>query len=678
MERPFYARFRAFVGRERFSWIVLTLFIVALSVMALFSYPILRALESAYFGSKTGEILNGIADDEHYVYGRMEALAATPDFARFIRQDDLPNIASTIQEEGTATGLDAIVVTDANGVVLAREKAPTSVGDYIFQSTTYGQQLAEGNSTVSVEKGTDLPLIVIAGFPVKENGTMVGAVFGGYSIDDAYAHAFRGRYLSGNTDLIFYAKAAGVVGTTFEDPKTKALIDTYFNTGSDWIENAQTDQAVTIEGKSYFLKNIPLPGIDGSAGGVLVLYRNSNTRIGLIFSAIIALLFLLIVLSFHTLRVPRQGRRYEYLLLGIFSAVIFSVAFLEAELVLGRQQIIIQPPPYPIYNSTLSLVPDSGIFDLSSEQQIAVRVLTGGEAINAAQIDLSFDPSKLRVTDILTANSFCSPGMFLEKNIDNANGMVQVACGTPNPGLSGDGTVVTLVVQGLQPGDATIDFASGTEVLANDGLGTDVLRLATNADLRFMDERKPTMLNGMASVLPFSPTDPNGSRWYNQPDVLMLWKGVPGERYLYAVDNTPTIGSLAGASTTDGTSITLHGLTDGIWYFHMAPEENGAVGPIADYRIMIDITPPTPPVIRASQTAVSAGQVIRLSFESTSTPSPLASNYYVKFDNGAFLPTASPLYIALPAGVHTIVVRAFDQAGNYADSNITLNVSETK
>ena len=46
MERPFYARFRAFVGRERFSWIVLTLFIVVGSMLC--AWPL-------YSGQQAGQ-----------------------------------------------------------------------------------------------------------------------------------------------------------------------------------------------------------------------------------------------------------------------------------------------------------------------------------------------------------------------------------------------------------------------------------------------------------------------------------------------------------------------------------------------------------------------------------------------------------------------------------------------
>jgi hypothetical protein len=265
--------------------------------------------------------------------------------------------------------------------------------------------------------------------------------------------------------------------------------------------------------------------------------------------------------------------------------------------------------------------------------------------------------------------------MFIQKSIDNQTGEVQAACVTIPPGLSGNGTVFDLDVQGLENGPATLHFASGTVVLAEDGLGTDVLRLSTDGSYTFADERSPVVMNGIASVLAFSPTHPNAARWYNDPNVLMTWIGTAGERYQYEIDQSPAISSLAGASSTASDSVALDGLADGVWYFHIAAAVNGALGPISDYKIMIDTAPPAPPDIKASQTTISAGQVVRLTFTSEDTLSGLANNYYVKFDDGIFLPTASPLYISLPEGEHTITVRAFDNAGNYTDNSVMIDVT---
>jgi hypothetical protein len=665
-----------FVRKERFVFIALGCFLIAFFILSVFSYPIPHAFEEFYFGRMAGRVSQGIATDEGYVYQQVGEVASSSDLAHAIQADDFLATLSLLQQEQKARGLDAFTATDANGVVITRTQVVSDRGDYIFQTTPYGQALAAGKSIVSIEKGTNLPLLIIAGFPVDASGTMVGAVFGGYSVDNAYAHSFRGRYLNGSNNLIFYSKTAGMVGTTFESPTTTALLAAYFNTGSDWIEKGLSDREVMIEDRSYFVKNIPFKGIDGSVGGVLVLYPDYRIPAAVGFALPAALLFLLILYYFHVRSADRRRIVIENVLLGTLTAAVFVIAFFDSYLVLAYRSMVIAKPPYLIYNSTLGLAPDSGLLDRSVEHQIAVTVETGGEAVNAAQVNLTYDPTKLQVTGIETANSFCEPDMFIQKDIDNHAGEVQVACVTTPPGLSGNGTVFDLDVQGLANGPATLHFASGTAVLAEDGLGTNVLRLSTDGSYTFADERQPVVVNGIASVLAFSPTHPDSARWYNDPNLLMTWTGPAGEEYHYAIDQSPTAASLAGASTTASESVALDGLADGVWYFHIAADMNGVLGPISDYKVMIDTGPPTPPDIEASQTTIPAGQVVRLAFTSEDALSGLANNYYVKFDDGIFLPTASPLYIALPEGEHTVTVRAFDNAGNYADNSVTIDVTQ--
>jgi hypothetical protein len=88
---------------------------------------------------------------------------------------------------------------------------------------------------------------------------------------------------------------------------------------------------------------------------------------------------------------------------------------------------------------------------------------------------------------------------------------------------------------------------------------------------------------------------------------------------------------------------------------------------------MIDMTPPDAPKILTSETDVPAGQVVRVEFSSKDGLSGLQKNFYVKFNGGLFLPVSSPLIIAYPKGHHTIIVRAFDIAGNYSDGSIPIN-----
>lgn len=653
--------------------------VAAFSVASLFSYQVTHWFEVKFFDSKVGQAQHGLDADSQYVFQNIGEVATPSSFAKLIEARDVPQLASALQDEQAIHHFDALSVTDDAGVVLAQTQASSSrIGDYIFQTTAYGQKVAEGIAVVSIERGNDTPLLVVAGYPVTDHGQMVGAVFGGYSIDDAYARNFRDKYLTGGENLIFYSNQDGVVGTTFEDPDTKLLLAAYFNIGSDWILKGQSDREVIVEGRAYFVKNFVFPGpYGGSPGGVLVLYPAGYTAEAAIFSSIVALIFALIMFYLHTRGATKRRYETEVTILIICSLVVFFAIFFTDSSLLYSHSILVQKPSYTIYNSTLAFDPSFAVLSRSSEQRVGVEVSTGGEAINAAQIDVTYDPARVWVADIITANSFCAPAIFLEKSIDNKRGEVQVTCGLPTPGFSGEsGDVVTLALRPIQEGDVTLHFSTGTQILANDGLGTDVLRLATDGSYRIIYEA--TAENSTSSVIVFSPTYPNSARWYDEPDGLFTWIASPGYRYLYLLNKIPAMATLAGASTTPADSVSFSGLTDGVYYFHIQPIKGGISGAVSDYKVMIDTTPPSQPIIKASETTVSEGQIIRLTFESNDELSGLQGNYYVQFDDGVFLPTASPLSVSLPRGTHVITVRAFDHAGNFADGSITITVTKSR
>jgi hypothetical protein len=667
------ARIAALVRQEKFIFAVMAATVAAFSLASLFSYQATHWFQAKFFDGRMASVQHGLATDSQYVSEQMKDIAASPAVAALIQAENTTQLFSTLQNEQANHGLTALTVTDANGVVLVRTQATSRKGDYIFQTTAYGRKVAEGIPVISIEQGTALPLLIIAGYPVTNLGKTVGAIFGGYSIDDAYSRAFRAKYLTDGENLVFYSRQDGVVATTFENPDTRSALAADFNTGSDWILQRQSDREVTIEGKVYFVKNIVFPGLDGSPGGVLVLYRSNYAAEAAVLSLIVAIIFALIIFFFHTRAATKRRRREEVSILVVCSIVIFLASYSVDLGMLHAHLVSVEKPSSTIYNATLRIDPSSAIWDRSSEQQVAVKVSTGGEAINAAQIDVVFDPATVNVVDIDTTGSVCAPTMILQKNIDNAHGEAQIMCALPSPGFSGpNGTVATLVLQPIQSGNATLHFATSTQILADDGLGTDVLRLATDGAYRIV---ATSTKGGASSTLIFSPTYPNSARWYNNPNGLFAWVAIPGYAYHYGLNGTSVMTTLGNASTTVADSVSYSGLADGVHYFHVQPVKGNSVGAVSNYAVMIDTTPPERPTVKASEATVSAGEVIRLTFESKDSLSGLQSNYYVRFDDGIFLPAASPLSIALPQGRHVITVRAFDRAGNFSDGSIAINVT---
>ena len=117
---------------------------------------------------------------------------------------------------------------------------------------------------------------------------------------------------------------------------------------------------------------------------------------------------------------------------------------------------------------------------------------------------------------------------------------------------------------------------------------------------------------------------------------------------------------------------------DGIYDFYLQAEDaNGKRGPISSFTIMVDSIPPSPPEIKASSKTVKKGDIVRLDFTSKDALSGLQSRFYVKINEGVFLPTQPPFYIPfLESGEYPIVIRVFDKANNFSDSSIVIRVND--
>jgi hypothetical protein len=247
-----------------------------------------------------------------------------------------------------------------------------------------------------------------------------------------------------------------------------------------------------------------------------------------------------------------------------------------------------------------------------------------------------------------------------------------------------------------------MQFMGDTQVLANDGLGTNVLRLATNGTYWIVDFRPGYKKN---QILPFSSTHSNETRWYNKRTVHVNWLPLAGaEEYLYAFDQRPDTAP-SGDLYTTGTEVDFNAAADGVYYFHIIPKMTSfetvpesaseltsvarkqynfrlvpvvgdLKGQTAHLKIMVDTTPPNPPVINASAMEVAVGEIVRFSFfDQGDNMSGIKNGFYVQFGDGIWLPTSAYLNMPfLEKGKFTVGARVFDKAGNFSDSEIKITV----
>ena len=637
-------------------------------ILILFLRDHINAFSNYLVRDDVSRVEQGLTTDTQYAYAEIMRMSEEPEIVNDIEERDLFKLLPALADAEKNREINFSIAVDKKGIVLARTQDYSRLGEYIFETTSWGNVVSQGGGVVSIEREGLGTLSLIAGYPVGPESSPVGALFGGYSIDDNYAKRIKEKYAKDkDEEVAFYSTEDGVVGSSFVDAKTKTLLSTYFNTGSDWIQSGRSDREVIMQGKRYFVKNIPLKGLERSEGGVLI-FSPINVGIENLILGLLAVIVFLIGMLILSEKDQRMTHRFVLVLLLASIIVLLGVTSL-GKLVHDVYPIQIEKTPYKIYNSTLSLEPSSGILSKEFEQHIAIKVSSGGEAINAAQVVLTYDPRIMRVVDLITTNSFCDAGMFLETKIDNVHGEVHITCTLPSPGFSkNNGILAELTIQPLLEGSMTLDFAKETEILANDGLGTNVLRSAMGGSYRIGESDSDTKV--VSQVLPFSPTHPNSARWYNRKDLRFIWQRQPGTTYRYSLDHNATSTALTLATTSG--SVSFPNTEEGIYYFHIAKEEGNKLGKITTSKVSIDTTPPQTPIIKASATRVAGGDVVRLAFESSDQGSGLQRNYYVRFDNGVFLPVASTLSIVFPIGTHTVTLRAFDQAGNYSDGTITI------
>jgi hypothetical protein len=622
---------------------------------------------------------NSLQIESQQALSQAKDIVAGGDITTLIKNNDSSYLPTILDMEARKRGLTFLAAVNKDGVNLASIPVSSNSGDYVFQTTAWGRAAAHGKEMATIGGGNIFPLIMVGAEPIMEESSVAGAVFAGYLINDDYAAKLKSKYFSDGYQVLFYSKNDGVLGDSFSDQPTRNFLSAYFNVGSDWIQNGLSGQIVQVNGENYYVENYIFPDpekIDGGPGGALIFLPYSSAYWYIVDSSVLFLIFLTLAffVYFHW---HRGGhRKLIIIIIIILGLIIFFSTLYYSYQTIAKEVTIIKSPPYTIYNSTIKLEPDNDVIDQSAEQHIAIQVATGGEAINAVQAEVDYDPDKIKVADIITANSFCSQNLFVEKNIDNTKGVVTIICGIPSPGFTGPGGVIAeLLIQPIKKGAFSLNFATSTQVLANDGLGTDVLRQAVGGSYlveNFLNSGKT--VTSSKAILLFSPTHPNSNRWYNSRAIDIFWVPLSGYDYYYLLDNSSSTVP-AGEFSTKENEVNLSVNKDGVYYFHILAVKNGVALPAVNYKIMIDDTPPPAPVILASATKVKVGDLVRFQFSGSNNLSGLAKGFYVKIDNSILFPSGPKLDIPfLESGRHYLTLRVFDKAGNYSEATKEIDV----
>jgi len=327
--------------------------------------------------------------------------------------------------------------------------------------------------------------------------------------------------------------------------------------------------------------------------------------------------------------------------------------------------------------ATLRLTPATGVYQAGSTFTAQVQVLPGSGPINAAEGTLSFNTNELSVVAVNRTNSIFNLWVA-EPTFSNTAGTISFSGGVPSGYTGRVGSVLSVTFRAINAGSPRVSFTNGS-VLANDGRGTNVLTAMNGGTFtiqaasaapepeRIIEYVAPANTPGAPQITSQTHADPTG--WHNNKTAQLQWQlpaGVTEVRTL--LNQSPT--SIPTRVYEDPiSSITLEDLPEGESYFHLQFRNADGWGRVTHYRLAVDTGVPTNFVITAAEDndTSSPEQTLQLQIDDETSS---VRRFFIKIDADEpyeYIDEAGTGLVQLPAlapGYHTVIIEAFDQAGN--------------
>jgi len=328
--------------------------------------------------------------------------------------------------------------------------------------------------------------------------------------------------------------------------------------------------------------------------------------------------------------------------------------------------------------ASLYLSPASGTFFVGSTFDVSVFVNTGGEDINAVEVNLKFNPTKLQIASPTTGKSFIEVWVS-QPTYSNTKGWMSFIGGVPTPGINtSSGLVSTITFRVISPGETSVLFLDSSKILRNDPEGTNILTSIGRGVYTFLvpPPEGPEV---------FSPTHSDQNKWYKDNNPTFSWDKKEGiTDFSYNFDQDP-LGVPDNISEGDHTSVSFSEAGDGIWYFHLKAKKAEVWGGTTHFPVKIDSTPPAifTPTIEPSLKTTERQPLV--SFLTTDASSGL-DYYTLKYINmaperkeeasGFFTEVSSPYRLpSLEIGRYLVVLRAYDVAGNWREGTVKIEIN---
>jgi hypothetical protein len=326
--------------------------------------------------------------------------------------------------------------------------------------------------------------------------------------------------------------------------------------------------------------------------------------------------------------------------------------------------------------ASLSIFPQIGNFTVGNTFDVSVFLNTGGDDISAVKVDLQFDPEILQV---ITPSKGLSEveGWIFPPSFSNQKGTITLQGGFSVQTINtSEGLISVIVFKAISSGKTIVDFLDSSKVLIGEGEGVNIL----------------TSVNrGVYNIIPpppkgpriFSETHPDQNKWSKNPNPTFSWERIDEAiGYSYKLDEDPQ-GEPDNSIDTSVTSISFENITDGVKYFHVKAIKSQVWGGTSHFQIKIDIVPPNSFEPYLEPFSLTLGNSLLIYFNAVDRLSGI-DYYQVRVANlndpqniifSVWTQEESPFELTKEqSGTMSVLVRAFDKAGNFQEGNIRIRI----
>jgi hypothetical protein len=321
--------------------------------------------------------------------------------------------------------------------------------------------------------------------------------------------------------------------------------------------------------------------------------------------------------------------------------------------------------------ATLRLSPETGVYTAGGTFTANVVINTEGKSVNAADGQLSYNPKEISVVSV-NRNSSIFNLWTLEPTFSNTTGSITFGGGSPSGYKGANGNIMSITFRALGAGAPKVIFKGGS-ILAADGLGTNILTSMVGGTYTIgakTDTPEPEYIappNTPKAPVITSKTHPNFDSWYTETSAELSWtlpSDVTTVRTL--LDEAPlTIPTIVYEDPVSEKR--LENLPDGVSYFHIQFKNKDGWGKVTHVPLRIDTESPTR--FEIGEEGGDPTNPVRTLVFTIDDISPIP-RYRIQIDGGEPLEYSDEKNTKryelsdLPPGHHTVIIEAFDSAGN--------------